>query len=224
MKAVIMAMQNFSGMHSVTGLLFCTILALGGCSGNKSLLAEDPTIQRIFNDEEIHDLEVILNFFESQICDLLQVHADSVQDCYQAFFLSVGTAERSGVIYIPVAYHDQLKMYDQLGPEAFTQIWIAGQVMDREPGISGRRVMLSYDGKYMQFLEALSNHYQILEAYRKSFAQEHRMSPDMINGVLYNYHLYNMGDIRMRLFVALHYLTLNAVFEQKGATDSSSSE
>jgi hypothetical protein len=74
---------------------------------------------------------------------------------------------------------------------------------------------LSFEGKYMRFLEALKADYQILEAYRKSLSEERMISRVCIETVLYNYHVYNIDDIRMRLFIALHYLTLNDMYERK---------
>ena len=212
-------MQHRS-MKRITHLAW-SVLVLGGlgfmqaCSEKSSGLAADPTIKAVFTEAEILDLTTILDFFEHQVCDLLQVNPDSIRDCYQAFFNNVASAQTTGVIYVPVPFDAQKEMYTHLSDAVFKEIWLRGTAVNQETGDTTVRMNLSFDGKYMRFLEELKTDYQILEAYRLSLSQEHKISKVMIETVLYNYQQYNMEDLRMRLFIALHYLTLNDMYERK---------
>lgn len=182
---------------------------------SKPQLAADPDIKTIFTEEEINDLTSILDFFEQQICDLTQVQSDSVLDCYQAFFKNVSSAQGTGIIYIPVPFHLQKEMYTRLSDAAFKEIWMSGTAVNQVTGDTTQRLTLNFNGKYMSFLTALRRDYELLEAYKRSFTEERKISTVMIETLLFNYHLLNMNDVRIRLFVALHYLTLNDMYERK---------
>ena len=183
----------------------------------KSPLQSDPTITEIFTEAEIHDLETILTFFDGQICNMLNVRSDSILDCYHTFLMNVAGAQRSGVIYIPVQFPAQKAMYARLSPAAFQEIWLRGAGINQETGETSERIALSSNGKFMRLLERLKEDYPLLGAYHKSFSEEHAMTSVMIETFLYNYQLYNMRDVRIRLLVAIHYLTLNDMYERKNA-------
>jgi hypothetical protein len=194
------------------------VLSLQSCNKKQSSpLAADPDINTIFTEKEIEDLTIILDFFEKQICDLTQTRSDSILDCYQAFFKNVSSAQATGIIYIPVPFHLQQEMYTRLSDAAFTDIWLKGTAVNQITGDTTERLTLSYEGKYMSFLSALRRDYQILNAYQRSFTEQRTVSSVMIETLLYNYHLLNLRDVRMRMFVALHYLTLNDMYERKNA-------
>lgn len=208
------------GFNRTFMTLFCSSLlclfSMQSCQEKSgSPLAADPDIQAIFTDTEIEDLETILDFFEGEICELSQVRRDSILDCYDEFFKNVSTAQSTGIIYIPVPFHEQLEMYKSLSPSTLQEVWLVGTAVNQTTGDTTERFSLNVDGKYAEFLKALRRDYQILEAYQRSFLQERKMATPMIETLLYNFHLLNMKDIRIRLFVALHYLTLNDLYERK---------
>lgn len=215
MKNVLSAGFNRIYFTLFAGSLFCLFLPQSCQNKSGSLLAADPDIKTIFTETEIKDLETILDFFEGQICELSQVRRDSILDCYDEFFKNVSTAQGSGIIYIPVPFHEQLEMYKKLSATTLQEVWLVGTAVNQTTGDTTERFSLSTEGKYVQFLKALRKDYQILEAYQRSFLQERKMATPMIETLLYNFHLLNLKDIRIRLFVALHYLTLNDLYERK---------
>lgn len=193
-----------------------TVISISSCQQEKYTgLAAYPDMRAIFTEAEMQDLETILAFFEHEICDLLQVPGDSVLPCYQAFIANVDHAQSTGVLYVAVPFDKQLELYEKLSDAAFTQIWLRGTGVDQATGDTVQRMNLSFDGKYMRFLDTLKIDHQIIDAYTRSFKDEHRMSSKMIEGVLYTAHLYDLSDLRMRLFIAMHYLTVNDMYERK---------
>lgn len=178
-------------------------------------LEKYPDVQAIFTEAEIRDLNTILGFFETQICDLMQVYGDSTKHCYPPFFQNVASVDATGVMYVPVPFHAQLEMYKQLSPTAFTEIWLRGTAVDQVTRDTSYRMSLSFEGKYMQFLDSLVTDYQIIDSYRQALKSSRHISRPMIETVLYNGPQYNINDLRMRLFVAMHYLTLNDTYERK---------
>jgi len=209
----------FNGRRLRSRLLLLVFVMAGfACNeGAKHALASDATIREIFTPSEINDLSTVMTFFEAQICDMLNVQSDSIIDCYNHFLMNVASAQRTGVIYIPVQFDAQQQMYTQLSPAAFKEIWVLGKGMNQETGEATERLALSYDGKFMRFLEALKADYPLLGAYHKSFSEERAMNATMIEAFLYNYHFYNLQDVRVRLLLAIHYLTINDMYERKNA-------
>lgn len=202
--------------HVCWVLLLVAVLPFQGCQkSDVSELAQNQTVKTVFSPGEIQDLEKILDFFETQICDLANVSRDSLYNCYQAFFKTVGKAQTTGVIYVPIPYAAQQQMYKELKGGGFNEIWMLGIGLNKANGETIERMRLNPDGKWMKFLDELSRQVTIMDAYTKSFREERAMSSLMIENVLYNYHLYNMHDVRMRLFVAIHYLTLNDIYSRK---------
>jgi hypothetical protein len=172
-------------------------------------LATYPDIRVIFTKREIQDLTTILSFFEHQICDMLQVRSDSVADCYQALFRNMERTQKSGFLYVPVQFDAQEEMYAQLDSTMFTEVWLKGTGINQETGDTVVRISLNHEGKYAQFLDSLKTDYPVLTAYINSFKSERKVTPKMIDSVLFDYRLLDMSDLRMRLFIALHYLTIN---------------
>lgn len=204
---------------SLRGICFAVIavcfLSSPSCVKKPEGLFGDPDIKFIFTKEEIEDLTIILDFFENEICDVQQVTSTNVEACYHALFENMLKSETTGTLYVPVPFHKQLGMYKTLTDGAFTDIWKRGTAVNQETGDTTIRMNLSLDGKYMQFLDSLNADYQILDAYKNSFKKEKKISRAMIETVMYNSQQYNLSDPRMRVFLALHYLTLNDVYERK---------
>lgn len=204
---------------SLRSILFLGIAAcflqFPACIKKPEGLFGDPDIKFIFTKEEIEDLIIIMDFFEHEICDVQQVTSANVESCYHALFETILKSEGTGTLYVPVPFHKQLDMYKTLTDAAFTDLWKQGIAVNQETGDTSVRMTLSYEGKYMQFLDSLNADYQILDAYKNSFRKERKISRAMIETVMYNSPQYNLSDPRMRVFLALHYLTLNDQYERK---------
>jgi hypothetical protein len=198
-------------------ILWSLVLALSCQQAEHSGLASYPDVRVVFSETEIGDLNTILNFFEHQICDLLQVQSADVRDCYQALFQMMERAEKTRILYVPVPFDAQKEMYSHLSATTFKEIWIRGTGVESATGDTLERIHLNFDGKYTQFLDSLKTDHRIIESYVATLKRELTINSTMIEGVMFNYRLYDMNDLRMRLFIAVHYLTINDMYERRNA-------
>lgn len=180
-------------------------------------LDEDATLRSIFDSQELRDLHEILDFFETQICSRLRLPREQLDSCYADFFSIVEIAQGTGVLNIPVQYHAQMDMYSRLSASAFEEIWQMGYGINAVSGDTTWSMRLNPEGKYRYFLQAVQEDYMIFQSYYEAFQSTGQMTASMIETVLYNFRLYNMEDVRVRLLIALHYLTINDSFSREGA-------
>jgi hypothetical protein len=184
-------------------------------------LKGNATVEAIFDATEQEGLETILDFFETQICGLANVHRDSITNCYGMFFGSIRNARRKGMLYVPIQFPAQEAMYTRLTPELFSEIWVLGRGVDQTTGESVSRISLNAEGKYLLLLQRLRNKYASLDSYVQSFQEEKRLSSAMIESVMTDDDRFNINDPAVRLFLAVHYLTINDIYERKSIASGS---
>lgn len=207
-------------------LVFCAVcVLLTAChTPVKSQLESDPLIASTFTAQEIADLDIILNFFETRICHAWNIPADRTLSCYDKFLEKIAVAQGTGTIYIPIAYHAQQSMYGKLSPAAFTDIWQIGKGADVETGETQYSMRINPDGNYTRFLDALRKEHLIFHAYVESFLSTQTLSGPMIEGILINYLQFDTQDVKVRLLIAMHYLTLNDMYERHGQPNPGADE
>ncbi|MBC8489660.1 MAG: hypothetical protein H8D45_26880 [Bacteroidetes bacterium] len=192
------------------------LIILIGCSGsNQENLQSNSTIIKIFNKSEIRDLTRILEFFNKQICTNQQLGKKNFNDCYLSFFERMSEVEKIGSIKIKISFDEQKKMYAQLSDSTFNQIWTFGKVVNRLSNDTLQQIEIKYDCKYVDFLNQLGKDYNVINKYYENFRSIGDIGPSMVADLLINHDSYNFKDIRVKLFVAIHYLTLNDQYERK---------
>lgn len=192
------------------------LIVLIGCSTtSQEDLKSNSTITTVFNESEIRDLTKILEFFNEQICATQQVDIIKLSDCYQSFFKRMAEAEKTGNIEIKIPFEEQQNLYNQINESTFNEIWNFGKSWNRNSPDTLKYIRFRYNGKYVKFLKELSNDDKIIKNYHDSFEAAGDISPSMIAGLLMNYDYYNINDLRVRLVVAVHYLTMNDQYERK---------
>jgi hypothetical protein len=192
------------------------ILTLIGCSSSKSdKLKSDLTAINVFEDSEIRDLSIILKFFNEQICTTQQIDIGQTNDCYKSFFERMEKAGETGNIEIKIPFSEQQKMYESISDSTFNQIWSFGKSWNRDSPDTLKYLGLRYDGKYAEFLKTLGKENKVIEVYYEAFEASGAISPSMVAGLLMNYEVYDIHDIRIKLIVAIHYLTMNDQYERK---------
>ena len=189
-----------------------------GCSTNKpEKLQLDPTINSVFNEIESQDLQKILDFFENSICASENIKKENINDCYKKFFKRLKQeSEKDGNIYLKIPIDKQLKVYKNLKGSTFNEIWELGKSFPlNSTSDTLKYYSFKFDGKYIEYLKELGKTYKVINDYTESFMDAGDMSPTMWVNVLMDYENYNINDIRVKLFIAIHYLTLNDQSERK---------
>ena len=187
------------------------------CYGQINSVLQDSTLTEIFNESELADLNFLLDFFDKHVCEEMNVDASNLSDAYQNYFAKLLERSNASYFYISIPFEQQLIAYGKIDTSTFKEIWLRGKIfkhnridsLGRIETTELESINLNYNGKYYRFLKKLSSDYKLIEWYCESFDVMGAMSPWMVQNLLVNYKDYNTNDIRIRLFAAIHYLTLN---------------
>ncbi len=177
----------------------------------------NPTINSIFNKTESQDLQRILDFFENSICINENIKKENINECYKKFFERIkGESEKDGNIYLKISFNEQQRVYEQINNSTFGEIWKFEKNLPQNSSADTLKyITYKYESKYINYLKELGKTYKVIESYKESFLNAGDMSPIMFANVIMGYENYNTEDIRIKLFIAIHYLTLNDQNERK---------
>jgi len=188
--------------------IFITFISFGSCQ--PQTLDSKTDINQIFSKTEIDDLNRILYFFESKICQ-----TDKKMECYQNFFIDMAKTEETGNFELNIDFRDQKKLYESINAYTFNEIWLYGLALPYPDNPDTMKyITINQNGKYFEFLESLSEDSEKIKNYRETMILAGDISPTTFHDVLMNYKYYDISDIRIRLFIAIHYLTLNDQYER----------
>jgi hypothetical protein len=186
------------------------------CNTEKQIsLSDDNTIKTVFNSSEINDLLKIQNFFDKSIgladnknqTDLIKVYTD--------FFKLNSEIEKAADLELPIDFKNQKVLYNQLDKTTFDDIWSIGWSMKMNSSDTLKNIELNRSGKYAGFLKSLGDKDSMVNKYYNSLELAGDISPSMISDLVKNYDNYDIKDPKIRLLIAIHYLTLNDKFERK---------
>ncbi|MBS2211989.1 hypothetical protein KEM09_11270 [Carboxylicivirga mesophila] len=169
----------------------------------------DSTINHLFNQSEIKDLETILNFFNNQIARFIGQSSENEELCYLKFLEIMTTPPDTACFDVPISFEEQLEMYSQISDTTFNQIWVFHESMKKNSTVTNKRLELTFHGKYQLFLKQLGNEYKFLKNYHESLRAMRCLSASMWWNPIVHHKEYNLNDIKVRLFIAIHYLTIN---------------
>jgi hypothetical protein len=195
----------------VIGLL----LIVSSCTKTSKSLGEDSMISSIFNSNEIEHLEKVLSFFEKEICYGENLNKDNALDCYESFFARMDKQEELGIFDIQIPFDNQLKLYEQIDSSTFNQLWTFSWTWRLNAPDSLKSIRFNPNGKYVDFLKTFGQENKLIGEYYTSYETAGDISPSMIMSILKMYKDYNLNDIRIRLFISIHYLTMNDQYERK---------
>lgn len=185
-----------------------------GCSAATNDFESDKTINKIFNKKEVKDLETLVNFFENQICLGQNIDTTNKHDCYESFFKHMVQCEKTGEIILNISFEEQKKLYDQIRKKTFHEIWEQGWKTGNNNEEKLKFYGLRTKGKYVEFLHELSKDYPIVDNYYNSFQFVGDIGPSMVATIIMGHEELDTSDIRIRLLLAIHYLTMNDLYER----------
>ncbi|MFC0878884.1 hypothetical protein ACE01N_19985 [Saccharicrinis sp. FJH2] len=201
-------------MKKILLIAYC-FLIISCSSTRKDDLKSNVTIREVFNDQEIKDLTVILNFFEEQIASQIRNEAPDKLDYFENYLAQLTSAAKSGELILKIPYIKQEEMYNQISDSTFKQIWTFGKYWKYQSTDTLKYLVYNQNGKYIRFLSKLGENDPIVQSYYQTFIDFGDLAPTMIANILMRYKELNLSDVRIRLMIAIHYLTINDQFERK---------
>ena len=185
-------------------------LVLINCSTKKesNSLYSDTLIQKTFTKNEIKDLQKILDFFNREICKSTQ---ENINDCYLNYCSRIrAEIKKHGMYKTHIDFQKQYEIYKQINSNTFSEIWLFQQSLP----LRERKDTLKYLGfnnntKYIKFLNEYGKENKAVKDYINNFNIASDFGPSMISQVIMNYEAFQIEDIKSKLLIAIHYLTLN---------------
>ena len=196
-------------------LALITCISMMACADNSPHnkgLQHTKLVKQYFNKYQKADLEKILAFFESQICEPDQTSPENIFDCYNNYLAQLAENSAFGNLDPKISLEEQDTLINNLHKVTYTSIWSDGKTNTSATpnGLFG----LKYGDRYHRFLSALGKENEKIKQYEATFQKTGTITPSMIADVLVNYTEYDLTDLRVRLVIAIHYLTLNRTFSE----------
>lgn len=192
----------------VAGYFLIFTIFLLNCGTKAQDLQSNSTIRELFNATEIVDLNKIMTFFEEEICSDLTDITD-VNECYTNFFSTLRTAVEEGEFPIDIDYEKQHNMYNELNGSTFVNIWTINRSLRYKSKDTLQTIGYLYDGKFAKLLERTGRDYSTIKDYFETFKVTGEITPSIAANFIINSSKLNLNDPRIKLIVAIHYLTLN---------------
>ncbi|MEL7248864.1 MAG: hypothetical protein AAFO03_10610 [Bacteroidota bacterium] len=179
------------------------MLLLAACKTTSSIESS------IFTKAETAKLNTIIDLFESTIC---QEGTKDYEQCYTTFGERFFDTQKNSYFEetFTQTFHDRLS--EELGEDLFKEIWFhttAGQgPISKQDTPSATVIEVSPREKYAQFLKEVAEDHESIGAYESRLQTMGSISPTMVANVYQNLNEFDLADKRIRLILAVHYITL----------------
>lgn len=190
-------------------ILTVMVITLVGCTHYPSDIGDYKLVKQVFNDTEVDDLRKIITFYNNAVCDSENADIQNILDCHEQYFKRMKANEPTGSVEINISNKAQQKMMRDISPDTFKELWQPSRVWKHRNFPPLETIVFNYDGKYVNFLKAFGQENPNVASYHDTFKMAGDIAPGMFASVQMFYEDYDMRDERIKLFVAMHYLTLN---------------
>jgi hypothetical protein len=187
------------------------------CSTSENIqLDSTKTITEYFNKYEIKDLQLLLDFFNQEICTSKESDSDYLNQCYEKYCTEIKSEMSLRTSLNPkIDYNKQLNMYEKINKTTFNKIWKIEKSLDLRTNENVKDLGLNYNGKYLDFLKKYGEDNKAVQSYFESIKTSGDISPSTNAIIIKEYKLLDISDIRTKLIIAIHYLTLNDKLNRK---------
>ena len=182
-------------------------------------LKNDSDVLKVFNEEEIPSLELIVNFFDSFILENTEKSQDITQTYYE-YFETIKNSEsiEDLSIHIGLSNSDVTKtLIKKLKDRGiFNEIWNYSYGYDfQTKDTLTVELELNQQGKYVQLLELLGENNNYFLEYYKDLQSSGTISPGNIAQFMKYFQEVNFQKEVNRLVFAVHYITIVSGEEYK---------
>ncbi len=174
---------------------------------------------KVFSESETIELISLLDRFDKKICKIESKSEGNFKDCYDSFYKRILKEIETGDYDIGIDKENQKEIVELLNPKLRNEFWVYGKVMlnRRIPNTNSNETFPDSiqsihinKGKYLDYLEKeISQINPKTKLYIEKFSMAGDISPSIFADVVKNYGEYDIEDERIRLLIAIHYLTIN---------------
>ena len=167
-------------------------------------------IEKHFNSNQTKKLTRLVNDFDKHISSNYSKSGDLVL-AWQSFFRTLSSIEKTSEIkeIIKLSKEAQDKMQKKVGKETLLQIWNIEQPSSENGNKYIELKSLKYKSNYIEFLEDLVKNNELIRNYRNDIETAGDISPTSVTNLIHHQAKLDIGDADIRLFLTVHYLSLN---------------
>jgi hypothetical protein len=195
-------------------IIFLFLISMGYCNAQVDFpkLESSDVISRHFSAQEINELQKILDFFDSELCEK---SSKDLAECYESFFSKVLKESETGDVYVKFPYSEQTELYRELDTAMFNEIWAYGKTWTHDVGDTLKYMDLNTQGSFQLLLKDIAKYNEGIKYYHEALLAVHGISPSMVGNIAYNASNYDISKSEIRLIIAIHYITLYDPFFRK---------
>ena len=193
-------------------LFIVALVATISCTRSQVVpLKDDPNVNKIFNKEEISDLNMIVKFFNDNL--VKNKNGQDINQFYHEYFKKVNTSESLENLrtHIGLVNSNRLKkLIDKLKDKRiFHEIWkYSYQYKYKTNDTVSRRLSLNLQGKYFKLLELQGKNDNLIKQYYISIRNSGRINPSSVAIIMKRYKNVDFNLTINRLIWAVHYITI----------------
>ena len=167
-------------------------------------------IEKYFNSNQTKKLTRLVNDFDKHIVSNYSKSGDFIL-AWQSFFRALATIETTSEIKgkIKLSKAAQDKMLKKVGKETLLQIWNIEQPSSGNGNKYIELKSLKYKSNYIDFLEDLAKNNELIRNYRTDIETAGDISPISVTNLIHRQAKLDIIDADIRLFLTVHYLSLN---------------
>ncbi len=188
------------------------LIILFNTNCNKSyetLLYKDQLLKKHFSQDDVKMLNEILLFFDKVVKQGCQ-NKSNITKCYFKYLKRIKENYSTGDLSLNISPKEQKELFNRINAESFKKIWVYNKSFSRETDINGEILSIKNQSEYIDFLKTMSEYDNTVKGYYESYRSAGEMNAGSVSYVVHSYQKFNLDDEKIRLILAIHYLTLNA--------------
>lgn len=189
----------------ILGLLSCS-------SSNHEQLLTDSTINSIYKTNEVEELSKILTYFQNEICSKQLTSISDTLECFRAYMDFLKSNMHSDSINLQINFSSQQEFYNEISQEMFTDIWeVSWKIRSYSNSKKDTLKAIGYNssGRFMELVKQTGNDHESIKRYHYAIESAGGLSPTAMGDLMAFPENYDISDVRIRLIIAVHYLTFN---------------
>ena len=188
------------------------LIILFNANCNKSyenLLYKDQLLKKHFSQDDVKMLNEILLFFDKVVKQNCQ-NKSNITKCYFKYLKRIKENYSTGDLGLNISPKEQKELFNRINAESFKKIWVYNKSFSRETDTKGEILSIKNQSEYIDFLKTMSEYDNTVKGYYEPYRSVGEMNAGSVSYVVHSYQKFNLDDEKIRLILAIHYLTLNA--------------
>jgi hypothetical protein len=192
-------------------LLYFMLLIIGTCIGQNSQV----DLKTYFSESEIKDLNLITDFFQSELCGTTD--RTKFENCITTVLPELNDWEYK-YLGKKIRWGKQKKLYSKISDSTFNKLWAIcnSTLLVSKPNYEHKMICFSGNPIVIDFIKALGKSNRFLEHYAEKLeiVGGFNNANDISLSLVEQPHEWDLKDRNVQIFLAINYLTQNDMLKR----------